>query len=289
MTYCGIYKITDEQTGKVYIGQSIDIAYRWKDHLKLEDSLDIHQGLQQNVLNFSFQIIELCTPEKLDEREKFWIAYYNSYEDGYNMTPGGKTTIVPYTKRARAVEQYSLEGKYIQTFPSVAEAKRITGIGHIDQCCRNERQLAGNYQWKYACPKENEKKEVLTGLIPKNRIVIQYTMDGEEKQIFNTIADAAKSIGVSSGAISNVLSGKSISAGGYRWAYKGEIVAKRQPKSGVKKQVAQISPETGEIIAIYESFSAAAKSFGKTSVSSIADAVKGRTKTAYGFLWKLIN
>lgn len=40
--------------------------------------------------NFNFDIIEECSADELNEREKYWISYYNSYgENGYNLTPGG--------------------------------------------------------------------------------------------------------------------------------------------------------------------------------------------------------
>ena len=40
--------------------------------------------------NFTFEGIEEVPNEQLDEREKYWIKYYNSYLDGYNSTLGGR-------------------------------------------------------------------------------------------------------------------------------------------------------------------------------------------------------
>lgn len=40
--------------------------------------------------NFDFSILEQCNIEQLDEKERYWIAYYDSYNNGYNRTPGGK-------------------------------------------------------------------------------------------------------------------------------------------------------------------------------------------------------
>ena len=40
--------------------------------------------------NFEFSIIEECLPEDRFKREKYWIDYYNTYEDGYNETRGGE-------------------------------------------------------------------------------------------------------------------------------------------------------------------------------------------------------
>jgi hypothetical protein len=43
--------------------------------------------------NFSFNIIEECKQNQLNERERYWIAYYNTFYDGYNQTLGGDTVI----------------------------------------------------------------------------------------------------------------------------------------------------------------------------------------------------
>ena len=39
--------------------------------------------------NFNFTILEICAPEELDDKEKYWISYYNSIENGYNLIKGG--------------------------------------------------------------------------------------------------------------------------------------------------------------------------------------------------------
>lgn len=87
----GIYKITNKINGKSYIGQSIDILQRWSQHKRSKDFnnplyLDMEKYGQQN---FIYEIIEECPQTQLNEREKFWIKYYNSYKDGYNRTCGG--------------------------------------------------------------------------------------------------------------------------------------------------------------------------------------------------------
>lgn len=44
---------------------------------------------EQGIDNFSFEILEYCSRRQLNAREKYWVAYYNAYENGYNNTPGG--------------------------------------------------------------------------------------------------------------------------------------------------------------------------------------------------------
>lgn len=93
---CGIYKITHIDSGKSYIGQSVDVATRWKQHIKRGLGAD---PITRNKLypamnelgpeNFTFTLLEECPKEELSKREKFWIDYYQSYDFGYNDTTGG--------------------------------------------------------------------------------------------------------------------------------------------------------------------------------------------------------
>lgn len=88
---CGIYKITNLINFKIYIGQSVNIYQRWHAH-KYADCKDsiIHRAIKKyGIQNFQFEIIEECNKQKLNQRERYWIQYYDSYNSGYNLTPGG--------------------------------------------------------------------------------------------------------------------------------------------------------------------------------------------------------
>lgn len=92
---CGIYKITNQLNNKSYIGQSINIESRWNHH-KNYSMESAHYPLYQafkkyGVENFTFEIIELCSKEKLNEKEIYWIQKYNTYYNGYNQTTGGQS------------------------------------------------------------------------------------------------------------------------------------------------------------------------------------------------------
>ena len=99
---CGIYKITNQVNGKVYIGQSIDIEKRWEDHcLKTfrqnseEYNYPLYQSIRKYGLeNFKFEILEECSSKELNQKEIEYIALYESYPPdkgkGYNQTPGGQ-------------------------------------------------------------------------------------------------------------------------------------------------------------------------------------------------------
>ena len=94
---CGIYKITNQLDNMCYIGQSVDISTRWKDHAKCGLGIDTPQNnklyqamIKDGLWNFSFEILEECPRDQLNEKEKYYIQLYQSKEYGYNTTAGNK-------------------------------------------------------------------------------------------------------------------------------------------------------------------------------------------------------
>ena len=90
---CGIYKITNLINGHSYIGQSICIELRWKNHKCYDkecENYPLYRAFRKyGIDNFSFEIIEECEPNLLNEKEVYWINFYNTYSNGYNQTSGG--------------------------------------------------------------------------------------------------------------------------------------------------------------------------------------------------------
>ena len=98
MIKIGIYKITIGDY--IYIGQSIDIDKRFntyqrywncKSQLKLYNCIVKH-GIE----NCKFEIVEECDKEKLNEREVYWMKFYDTFETkhGLNLQLGGRVRIV---------------------------------------------------------------------------------------------------------------------------------------------------------------------------------------------------
>lgn len=92
-----IYKITSPN-GKIYIGQTLNIKSRKNDykngHFKKQTKLwNNCQKYNWNPLD-TFEVIEecLCGEDKcfLNEKEIYWISYYDSFNNGLNCTQGGK-------------------------------------------------------------------------------------------------------------------------------------------------------------------------------------------------------
>ena len=94
---CGIYKITNLLTEQCYIGQSVNVSDRWKQHCKSGLGIQasatniLYNSMQKDgVWNFSFELLEQCSRQLLNEKEKFWIQMYQSNIFGYNSTKGNK-------------------------------------------------------------------------------------------------------------------------------------------------------------------------------------------------------
>lgn len=92
----GIYKITNTFNNKIYIGQSKDVKERKAQHFnKLRANKHSNKNMQADYNQygqfFTFEVIERCRLERLNEREQYWIAYYNSNDaaKGYNLNEGG--------------------------------------------------------------------------------------------------------------------------------------------------------------------------------------------------------
>lgn len=88
----GIYKITNIQNGMTYVGQSVDIGSRFKQHIKKGTGADgavtnklYTAMLATGIENFTFEIIEECSEEKLNEREQYYQQFFGSREFGYSM------------------------------------------------------------------------------------------------------------------------------------------------------------------------------------------------------------
>ena len=89
---CGIYKITNLDTKMCYVGQAVDIASRWKQHIKRGIGAETPTRnklypamLALGVENFSFEIVEECSRDMLNDREYYWQEYFHAKDFGYSI------------------------------------------------------------------------------------------------------------------------------------------------------------------------------------------------------------
>ena len=132
---CGIYKITENETGRCYIGQSRNIEGRWARHRK--------EKYPPNL--FNYEIVTECDAEQLDFWEIAWIASERSIEFGFNRKIGGKNWDMFFSDETRI--KLSKAGKK-------ADHSRCGGgpgsrAGALSQLATGKH----NFQVKVTCPK----------------------------------------------------------------------------------------------------------------------------------------
>lgn len=108
----GIYMYVNKINNKKYIGQSVNLLRRKREHKhrflnessKEYNSL-IHRAFRKYGLdNFEYHVLERCSASDLNEREVFWIKYHDSFEKGYNQSEGGQYTITPHIMTEEMLE-----------------------------------------------------------------------------------------------------------------------------------------------------------------------------------------
>lgn len=128
----GIYKITNLINGHQYIGQSINIGRRWKEHRctaasGLYNEYPLYRAiLKYGIENFEFSVIEECSKEELNEKERYWISYYDSYNNGYNQTTGGDGNPHPLKLSEESVLEIYERLKGSDTMESIAKDYGVT-------------------------------------------------------------------------------------------------------------------------------------------------------------------
>ena len=194
----GIYCAKNIVNEKVYVGKSVDIEKRWKDHKNGYNNPNSSQYISYfyNALrkygfnSFEFSVLEECTEDKLNDREIFWINKFqsNNREYGYNTTDGGDG-VTGYWDRP--VYQYDLDGNFIQGYKSGADARRKTRILAINLCCNGGVKSAGGYIWSY------EKHDKISKCIRNYRTskVYQYGLDGSYIASYDSILEASQITG----------------------------------------------------------------------------------------------
>ena len=147
----GIYKIVNLVNGKIYVGQSINIQKRWYQH-RSDYNKDggcpiLYAAIRKyGIENFSFEVIEECSLELLDEREKYWISKMNTLvPNGYNIALGGAqrgNTLYNYEELAKSYLELGsskkVAEKYNCNFKTVLNACHIM---EVPMSCTKEKAI----------------------------------------------------------------------------------------------------------------------------------------------------
>lgn len=240
-----IYKITNKINNKIYVGQTIKTrpTDRFSQHRYIARHLEqeknssyLHQAMAKyGVDNFTFEIIETVKNDELNEREQYWIDFYNSLTpQGYNLTTGGEGT--PNFSRSQTLEEKEKRKQSNKQFyinhpealqelsqrtkklwedeeyrKKVTESNKRFAQEHPDLNKGQNNPMYGKHHTKEALAK------IQAHAATRKTKIVQLDKDTlEEIQVFNGIKDAEKALGVSHGWLSKAARANKI-AYGYRW------------------------------------------------------------------------
>lgn len=283
-----IYKATSITTGKVYIGQSCQtLEKRMSQHLSraitnYDPNNHFHNAIRKyGFPDFVFQVIEdnITSDAVLNEREKYWIEYYNSYYDGYNSTLGGDAGL----RRDDLVIEALFHDGY-----TTKEICEMTGY--------SRGTIYNSYKANGLQEENNKRKNEQTKLRCSEKVE-QYSLDGKYLRTHSSASEAGRELGNQS-AISAVCRQEeaALSAYGYLFKYAddprdiSEWVNRYNNKktSGrPKKKIVQKDKNKNEI-AIYQSAADAARALNLKDKSNICAAAR-KGNTAYGYYWEYIE
>lgn len=303
-----IYKITNDINKKVYIGQTIKtVNYRFKEHLRTAKNhyenkqtlTHFHKAIiKYGAEHFFVETIEECDDNLLDEREIYWINYYDSFLNGYNSTTGGQ--FAPQSK-GQMVIQYSITGEYIHLFENARKAAlAVNGNENsIRDACGGRRKSSADYQWRYF--EENFPLQIEPLIYDHSshggaptKPVIQFDKRGNIINHFSSIESAAQATGIKRGNIGRACNEEGVStAGGYQWRFLnskdipidliGEVEIKEPPKT--KKEVIQYTKKEHKFIKEWDSIYEASNSLNIRSCLIINNC-EGQQKSAGGYYWE---
>ena len=186
-----IYKITNTINGKSYIGQTIqNVKERFYQHCatkcsKAVSNMAIHRAIKKyGKSNFTVEVIEEIDSANLNDRERYWIKYYNSYNNGYNSTKGGQDGCKPFKDLdvESIIKEYNT-GKSLRTLGTIFKVDKQT---IKDLLVRNNINLRTTKTYKLSQKdREDIIKDLSLGLSRKEIISKWHISKGYLSQLIN--------------------------------------------------------------------------------------------------------
>jgi len=236
-----IYKVTNQENNKVYIGQTIQTLQERKNkHYYKARQKDDYNTHFINALrkypeeSFTWEIIDTAnSQDELDNKEKEWINYYNSVEEGYNTKDGGQTIIVTdkFLEQCGSYPFYAfdLKGNKIGEFLNQREFSRDYGVGKGDiyRMLHNQAHYCNGVICidKATFTEERLQECVKMAKMKATPFIARNIKTGEVFGPFTSKAECVRTLNLKSNHISEVLENKRKTQEGYTFQYckEGEI------------------------------------------------------------------
>ena len=242
---CGIYYIKNMINDKYYIGQSVDIKRRWiEERCQLnrdEDAWNTHLQASWKLYgkeNFEFYVIEICPTEQLDEREQFWINFYDAYYNGYNQSLGGGGTrgwnhTEETRKKLSEVHKQKITEERRQQMSEISK-ELWDNLEHRKNMSdfkkawwanpENREKMSGKNSSSYGKPGKKGKDNPMYGVCRSGINSTRHSacIQIETGNYYYTTTDASQQTGINRGHIGEVCRGTRMIAGGYHWRYATE-------------------------------------------------------------------
>jgi group I intron endonuclease len=233
----GIYKITSP-TGKIYIGQSINIKNRKESYRRghCKQQPKIYNSINKHGWNkHQHEIIEECSLEQLNEREIYWKQYYvDQYGWGkmlfcelYDSGGGPKSQkFKEKNKQSHLGKKHSIEIRD-KIRQSHLGKKRPLYVGdNISKSNKGKKKIRIKTRKDIGIPKSDEVKEKMSlakiGKISTNpkKPILQFTIHGVFIKEWDSITSAGDFFNIPYGNITNCCKGLRKQIGGFVWKYK---------------------------------------------------------------------
>ena len=311
----GIYKITAKHNNKIYIGQSIDIYERWKSHWKQVnngDSSYIHNAMRKYGKNgFVFEIIEKCSQDVINEREKYWIEYYDSYNNGYNLTIGGEGVKGKVysedekeimrmksfkANKSKSVLQIDTNGNIIKEWRSCKEIGKVTNMqsSNIHHCLIHDNgyYLAYGYIWVYKDEYLKNGFDLDLYLLNNRKIkynkIYQVDKEGVVIKLWENIHQIlCENPSYKYSSIYSTCNGQRQSMYGFRWVYEDDY-KNNQPfvyKKKTEKEVNQYTYPEKQFVARYSSMHEVERLTG-IGFKMVSKVCRGERKSTHGYIFE---
>jgi group I intron endonuclease len=317
----GIYKITSP-SGRIYIGQSINLAKRKRNYANVQ--CKSQPKLYNSIKKYGwdahlFEVLIYCSEDSLNYYETYYIDKYNSFNSsvGLNLMNGGRLGS-KMSDESRAKMGRHMKGKIGVLNPWFGrkhsdETKALfssmrRGVGWSDkkrkvmdalvrkpQVFTSERRMGCSVVSKknWGNPIFYKKMSVgrLGHLNPYSKSVYQFGIGLIFIKKWDSMIDAARSLNINAGSISRCCNNRQKSVGGFFWAYSGsspsESVQFKRKKTSNYRRVSQFSM-SGDFVRSFDSIKIAADCLSLCP-SHIKDCCKKKGRTAGGFFWKYLE